>query len=188
MKYMGFRGIWPGGPFLLVLLGTLLFLLSRESGSASREARGFEREGWVLLTDPESGSSFHSFQAEGRLGPLVEKNLPRLSGLLDELCRQLPLETGTEIVLAREPETGQRGCTVSLLPERCRYLLGMPVNVNRAGAEDLEMLQGIGPALAGRIVEARESAGGFSSAEDLRRVPGIGEKLLERVGNGVSFK
>ncbi|HEY6099807.1 MAG TPA: helix-hairpin-helix domain-containing protein [Anaeromyxobacter sp.] len=56
-----------------------------------------------------------------------------------------------------------------------------PLDVNRATRDELERLPGIGPGLAGRIVDARERRGPFSSVEDLRRVRGIGHSTLERV-------
>jgi competence protein ComEA len=53
--------------------------------------------------------------------------------------------------------------------------------VNRAGAEELRQLPGVGPVLAERIVEWRRENGPFRTAEDLERVPGIGPKLRERL-------
>lgn len=55
------------------------------------------------------------------------------------------------------------------------------VNLNRAGREELESLPGIGPALAGRILESRSREGPFRSLEDLTRVPGIGPATVERL-------
>lgn len=56
-----------------------------------------------------------------------------------------------------------------------------PVDLNTAGAADLERLPGIGPALAARIVEFRTRNGPFLFAEDLLMVRGIGERTLERL-------
>jgi competence protein ComEA len=53
-----------------------------------------------------------------------------------------------------------------------------PVDVNSAPPEELRRLPRIGPKLAQRIVEAR-AARPFRSADDLRRVRGIGPKTLE---------
>ncbi len=166
----------------------MLFLLNRDLGPLDSGAHPTEPGGWLRLTDPEAGSSFHSFQGERLLGSLVAEALPPISGLLDERCGQLPLEAGTEVRLYRKPGSRERGCRVVPLPERCRYLLGMPVSVNRARPEELEMLPGVGPALAGRIVQARDSIGRFSSPEDLLRVPGVGRKLLERVRDRIGFQ
>lgn len=55
------------------------------------------------------------------------------------------------------------------------------VNLNRATAAELEVLPGIGPALAARIVASRAEAGRFARIEDLQRVSGIGPALLERL-------
>ena len=51
------------------------------------------------------------------------------------------------------------------------------INLNTANREELEALPGIGPMLAGRIVEGRP----YRSVEDLLRVKGIGEKTLEGI-------
>ena len=184
---MYFRGLYPTGAFLLVLLGTGLLLLSRETGALGRGTNPVAPTDWVCLTDPGDGSSFHSFQAGQALGPLVTKELPRLSEPLAERCRRMPLEGGTEIRLGRVSGSDERGCVVSPLPERCRYLLGMPLNVNRAGEEELKLLPGIGPRLARMIVEAREAVGLFSSPEEFLRVPGIGKKLVEKIQGRMCF-
>ena len=55
----------------------------------------------------------------------------------------------------------------------------LPVNVNTATAEELDVLPGIGPALAGRIIAYREEHGPFTAAEDLLAVSGIGESVLD---------
>ena len=56
---------------------------------------------------------------------------------------------------------------------------GGVVNINTAGAAELESLPGIGPALAARIVEYRDGHGPFASVDDLADVPGIGPAKLE---------
>lgn len=58
-------------------------------------------------------------------------------------------------------------------------LFGRPLDLNRAGRDDLEALPGIGPKTAAAILEAREARGGFQTVEDLLRVRGIGPKTLE---------
>lgn len=58
--------------------------------------------------------------------------------------------------------------------------LGAPLDINRASAEDLQRLSGVGPVLSQRIIDER-SKRPFKSVDDLRRVPGIGPKTLERL-------
>jgi competence protein ComEA len=54
-----------------------------------------------------------------------------------------------------------------------------PVNLNSATAEQLDTLDGVGPATAQKILEFRTQHGGFSSVDDLAQVAGIGPKKLE---------
>ena len=60
------------------------------------------------------------------------------------------------------------------------------VDLNRADAEDLVRLHGIGPVLAERILGFREELGGFSSVEDLLDVRGIGEVTLDGIRDEVT--
>jgi competence protein ComEA len=56
-----------------------------------------------------------------------------------------------------------------------------PLNLNTATAAQLETLPGIGPALAARILEQRQKAGGFKKVEELMNVKGIGEKAFLKI-------
>ena len=62
-----------------------------------------------------------------------------------------------------------------------------PVDVNRADADELRSLPGIGAVLAERIVEAREREGPFASLDDLRRVRGLGRAKLERLAASIAL-
>ena len=59
-------------------------------------------------------------------------------------------------------------------------LMAGPVNINKADEGTLaEELTGIGPALAAAIVRDREENGPYEAPEDIMRVSGIGERVLE---------
>jgi competence protein ComEA len=55
------------------------------------------------------------------------------------------------------------------------------LDLNRATAQELERLPGVGPALAARIVARRDSIGGFRAVEELETVRGIGPVLVEKL-------
>ncbi|MBX5465580.1 MAG: helix-hairpin-helix domain-containing protein, partial [Clostridia bacterium] len=55
------------------------------------------------------------------------------------------------------------------------------LDLNRASAEELDRLPGIGPARAAAIVALRQARGGFRSVDELLEVRGIGPALLEEL-------
>lgn len=56
-----------------------------------------------------------------------------------------------------------------------------PVDLNEAGAAELESLPGIGPVTAAAIVAHRQREGPFRSVESLQEVTGIGPVKLSRI-------
>ena len=63
---------------------------------------------------------------------------------------------------------------------------GSRININTATSQELQTLRGIGPALAQRIVEYRQTSGGFSTVNDLTNVKGIGPKTLEKIRDSIT--
>lgn len=55
------------------------------------------------------------------------------------------------------------------------------VNINTATADELAGLNGIGKAKAEAIVAYRTTNGNFANVEDLTKVKGIGEKIIEKI-------
>lgn len=61
----------------------------------------------------------------------------------------------------------------------------VPISLATATQEQLEGLDGIGPVLAGAIIEYRDANGGFRSVEELQEVDGIGEKRFAALEQAV---
>ena len=57
------------------------------------------------------------------------------------------------------------------------------VNINSASEEELTSLKHIGPAIALRIIEYRETHGGFLSIDEIKNVRGIGQAVFEDIKN-----
>ena len=55
---------------------------------------------------------------------------------------------------------------------------GQQLDLNTATVEQLDQLDGVGPATAQKIVAYRQQHGGFRSVDELDQVPGIGPKRL----------
>ena len=77
--------------------------------------------------------------------------------------------------------------TAGEIPAYITPMLFKKIPVNRADAEILESIPGIGPKLAQRIIHDRNSNGLFSAADDLIRVPGIGPKRKQNLREYLRF-
>ena len=113
---------------------------------------------WIGWSVPESGTSQPPREAE------LQASLPRspegLLSLTPQAVPPRPLQGRENKAMPRREST---------------------VDLNRATKEDLERLPGIGPVLAGRIVEYRSAQGKFDDVEQLRHVKGIGKKKFEQI-------
>ena len=56
-----------------------------------------------------------------------------------------------------------------------------PININRATLRQLDALDGIGPVIAGRIIEYRKKNGSFLTIDDLQKVSGIGAAKFAQI-------
>ena len=66
-------------------------------------------------------------------------------------------------------------------------LPGEKIDVNTAAAEDLQRLPGIGEKRAEDIVSRREEHGPFVSIDDLMQVPGIGAGILDGIRDYITI-
>ena len=91
---------------------------------------------------------------------------PALAVLLTSSCVTLPRQHAAAGITETPPAESDaaRAATTPL------------VNINRAAREELERLPGVGPALAGRIVEHRERHGAFRRVEHLLAVRGVSQR------------
>ena len=122
--------------------------------------------------------------ARGPFGSL--QGLRRVSGIGPAMLASLERTTtfsGRPRPIAASalgPAPGAGPMTPTVGPASCPREGGR-VALNRAGAEELACLPGVGPALAARIVADRAARGPFNRPEELDRVRGIRPQLLTRL-------
>lgn len=111
-------------------------------------------------------------------GPLEE-------AILDLVNMAATLEDGQQIYIPVEGDTPSETYPPSpiLAPASIER-----ININSASAAKLEKLPGIGPSLAKKIVEFRETHGPFVKIEDLLNVSGIGPTKLEGIKDLITIR
>jgi endonuclease YncB( thermonuclease family) len=115
-----------------------------------------------LNAHPQTPSGFSSFVADGNTGP---RSVP-----VESSAVFLPFAKSTAPITRSDPVTATRSHPKEKIP------LGN-IDINTATQKELMTVPGIGYVMAGRIVAARP----FRSADDLKRVSGIGEKKYAQI-------
>jgi competence protein ComEA len=85
---------------------------------------------------------------------------------------------GQQVVVPRRGGPGAAPTADTSAPGPAGSPSQPPVSLNTATAEQLDTLDGVGPATAQKILDYRREHGGFRSIDDLGEVPGIGPKKL----------
>lgn len=128
---------------------------------------------------PQSG--VHQFYDGIAPGSVIQMTLPGVSfDSFPPSLLSLPLTSGETLDIAWN---GGQVIEIkrSWMPAAMRMALFIPLHPDRMNAEDWDALPGIGREIARRIEEERQKNGDFGSLAALRRVRGVGEKLINRL-------
>jgi competence protein ComEA len=101
---------------------------------------------------------------------------PRAGADLDAINLAAKVADGQQVVVPRRGAAG--AAPVAGADAGAGDSPHAPVSLNTATAEQLDTLDGVGPATASKILEYRRQHGGFRSIDDLGEIPGIGPKRL----------
>ena len=118
-------------------------------------------------------------KAGSRVGDVIEA----AGGLtekadISEINRAAFVEDGEKIFVPALISTEENGISESR--ETPVYSDGK-ININTADSQELQELNGVGPATAEKIIDYREENGRFASIDDLKDVSGIGDKSFEKI-------
>ena len=129
-----------------------------------------------------------------RVGQRVQEAIRRAGGTkggadLQAINLAAKVADGQQVVVPRRAASGgavAAGAGAGASGAAAGATPAAPVNLNSATAEQLDTLDGVGPATADKILEYRTQHGGFSSIDDLAQVSGIGPKKLEALRKQVT--
>lgn len=171
------------------LLVVAAFFVFVASGNNKEESLAKEQE---IISEPEpvktmimvdiGGEVVSPMVVELEEGSRVEDAIKAAGGVtgnadLTEINRADFLEDGDKILIPSKQET-----TTDSLSKGGGYSLysDSRININTAGSEELQMLDGVGPATAQKIIDYRETNGSFKNIEDIKNVSGIGDKTYDK--------
>jgi competence protein ComEA len=123
----------------------------------------------------------YTFTSDKRVDDAVKKAVPLPNADLDALNLAQLLTDGAKIYV---PSIIRDSSMNETFDKNNQY--STLVNINTATQAELETLPGIGPALAQRIINYRETVGGFTKIDDIKSVSGIGEKRFEQIKSLIS--
>jgi competence protein ComEA len=182
--------IWYAAAALVaVVLGLRLLGGGSDSGAASVAVDGAPRAAhataerptrvWVHVAGAVKHPGLVRVRANARVGQAVDAagGLTRRADLT-AINLAGTVKDGQQVIV---PLRGKNATPTSpsASPAPSAPAPGAKISLATATIEQLDTLDGIGPALAQRIVAWRDAHGGFRSVEQLGEVEGIGEKRLQ---------
>lgn len=160
---------------VILLLGTVLIGVYAWRAhwlfAPSPPPPGIMNLAFVEVTGPVARPGVYSFPEPPSLGEVWQR--AGAPGVAPDKDKNIASGTRVEVT----PEGSYR---LAVMPGTELLTLGLPLDLNRASAEDLGAVPGIGPALARRIVEYRNIHGPFKQVDELQeKVSGVGQKKAE---------
>jgi competence protein ComEA len=176
---------WAAGLLVVVVLGVLLLHRApRAAGPLPAAALHVQDDAsggsggrvFVHVAGAVRRPGVYTLRGGARVADAVERaGGARRGADLSAVNLAQKLEDGRQVLV---PRRGAVAAAASGIPGMPGSVPAPPVDLNTATMEQLDTLDGVGPATAQKILEYRQEHGGFGSVEELGEVPGIGEKRL----------
>ncbi len=178
---------------LLIIMGYcvrpfsgLLSFLQDKTGAEQGEQ---VREVFIEVQGMAKRPGVYSFDKNPSCVEAIQEGGGIAGGLvLESLSAAMPiLEKGDRLtVVKKNPD--EAGIIIAEMDAARQVALGIPLDINSADSERLDVLPGVGRHLAERIIRFRKEHGPIKTPEDILKVRGIGKKKLEQLKPYITIK
>ncbi len=173
---------------LLITLSmfSFLYLKSRSNGNSSVTAALFLSQPTtkvVQITGDLIHPGTYEISDNNLTINVIKMAIPLCSDQLEnkDPTLLLPLKEGYRYHFACKPTKNRQLVNITKIPAAQALTLEIPLDLNQMTGADLELLPGIGPQIAKRIVEYRQYYGDFKTKKELLLIEGIGEKKFKNI-------
>jgi competence protein ComEA len=140
----------------------------------------------VYVGGAVANPGLYTLPAHARVAQAVEQAGPLENADTSSISMAVTLKDGQQVYVPRGAGRSVTSTEPAPAPASVVAALASPpasghriINVNSAPASELEALPGIGPALAARIIEYRDTYGPFESLDALADVRGISPRMID---------
>jgi len=169
----------------LIIGGVLLSLVIIAGGVLLYRENGLKPKNERRLSQLES--NVHSLETDIESLRQQQSLLKSPTGSVEETVSSDASNSVEVAPSVTAPTPAVLGASTSSKQQSSPALSGS-VNLNTSSVTELDSLPGIGPTYAQRIVEYRESKGGFKSIEEVMKVKGIGQKTFDKFKDKITIQ
>ena len=179
-----FGGGYQYGQYKTASMGDPVLLLEEEGGESITEPK----ELIVHVTGAVQKPGVYKLAEGSRWVDAINLALPNSEADLDQLNLAALITDGQKILVPTTVDITilDNATITSGSPANSVITNNSTININTANLGELDTLPGIGPALAQRIIDYRQANGGFKTTEEIKNVPGIGEKKYDGIKDLIS--
>ena len=168
------------GYLFLLLFLFLVFYTFMEKNREISSPEKIESPVYIRFAGEVRKPGVYTFQSKNDLTEFLKEDLSYHSLDISWLLNSKP-EWNTGITLKVTKRESEYHYEKLEIPAYQKITLGIAIDINKESVQGLTAIPGIGKSLALTIEQERSKKNGFSDINELKSLPGIGEKKLLKI-------